>query len=352
MLAWHRVKPFHRQRVSILCDADSQRRKDADKDKGPYSHRFLPARTPTHTFNIKASWSPVSLFQLFFSLVPLHQRADYWRKQRPYNFHFPSNKIKRDGFVTILHSLKNTTENDRLFKSSHCTQSYIKLYMKNKPKNWGYKLFVLADSSAGYYLFFFVYKGKSVSTTYLMGGYTLYMDTFYTNPALFEEMPDNDLSRNAERGDMRWYRKSKLLFVKWTDTSGQTLKRQVKEAGVWQIKDIPFPDAVTDFNHNVGSLDLSDALIGHYNLFKLKNKPTQTKLYIHKTFREKQAADMLEFAEGSASITPTQPPATACLTRRFCKRCHDAGIPRVETTVYCRKCQIPLCLSIKKKTKL
>lgn len=41
----------------------------------------------------------------------------------------------------------------------------IKLYMKNKPKNWGYKLFVLADSSTGYYLFFFVYKGKSVSTT-------------------------------------------------------------------------------------------------------------------------------------------------------------------------------------------
>ena len=37
---------------------------------------------------------------------------------------------------------------------------YWRQYMKEKPTQWGFKLFVLADSSNGYTLDFSIYTGK------------------------------------------------------------------------------------------------------------------------------------------------------------------------------------------------
>lgn len=75
--------------------------------------------------------------------------------------------------------------------------------------------------------------------------------------------------KNAERGDIRFIRQNNLLFVKWKDTrevafcstvhkafSGKTDKRRVKQAGVWQMREISVPDAVLDYNQNIGGVDL------------------------------------------------------------------------------------------------
>uniref|UniRef100_A0A667XQU2 PiggyBac transposable element-derived protein domain-containing protein n=2 Tax=Myripristis murdjan TaxID=586833 RepID=A0A667XQU2_9TELE len=497
-----------------------------EKDKKPDPLRFNPARVPGPTFDTAKSWSPLALFQLFFStsvvhtiinntnanaakrqqagkkfkwevltvqgfytflaviiftgLVTVHNRADLWRKTSPYNFSFPGNKMSRGRFEAILWSLhlsnpdedeenekkKNTDEYDRLFKIKplyselveackahfHPYQNLsidermvaskarisMKQYMKNKPTKWGYKLFVLADSSTAYTWNFFVYTGKSVSTTgpglsytavmdllpfpLLGGGYTVYMDHFYTSPALVQDLAKkfigccgtirsnrvgflqtqaNDLPKKAERGDLRWIRRSNLLFVKWMDTrevtlcssvheafTGQTVRRRVKKAGVWQVKCVPVPDAVVDYNRNMGGVDLSDALIGYYSilhktmkwyktffyhfvdiavvnsfllhkeLLKLRN-PTQTKPHTQKTFREQLLKEMLEFAESSAASPQPASTHSTCMplyyasedsdrVRKHCKRCFDAGMPRVKTAAYCRKCQVPLCLSAKK----
>ena len=364
----------------------------------------MPARVPGPTFDTTASWSPLSLFQLFCSasvvrtlidntnanavrrlqagmkfvwkvltvndfyifmaivifsgLVKVHHRADYWRRQWPYNFHFPSENMTRDRFEAILWSLhlsnptedednerkKNTAEYDRLFKikplyteivtacQAHFqpyqnisidermvatkARNSMKQYMKDKPTKWGYKLFVLADASTAYTWNFFVYKGKSefnpgqgLSYSSVMdllpfpllgGGYTLFTDNFYTSPALFQDLSkknfgccgtirknrigfphthQNDFPKKPERGYVRWIRKDKLLFVKWMDTrevtmcstvheafSGQTVRRNVKEDGVWRKKSIPVPGAVADYNQSMGGVDLSDALIGYYSV--------------------------------------------------------------------------------------
>ena len=88
-------------------------------------------------------------------------------------------------------------------------------------------------------------------------------------------------------------------------------------------------------------------------LYKVRNDPTMRKPHSQKTFREQLAAEMLVFAEGSV---PPPPPtcmpmyygADGTQSRRYCRMCQDAGILRVKTPVYCRKCQVPLCFTSKK----
>ena len=52
---------------------------------------------------------------VFTGLVHVQHRGDYWRKQWPYNFNFPHEKMSRDWFETILWSLHlNNPKEDEL----------------------------------------------------------------------------------------------------------------------------------------------------------------------------------------------------------------------------------------------
>ncbi|KAK6325986.1 hypothetical protein J4Q44_G00016300 [Coregonus suidteri] len=129
---------------------------------------------------------------------------------------------------------------------------------------------------------------------------------------------------------------------------------------------------------------LSDALIGYYSvhhktmkwyktflflfvdiavgnsflLHKELHKNNPTKPYTQKKFREKLLTEMVSFAKQSEPQPPPRPPPTSCMPeyygddaskdRKNCRRWLDVGIPKVKTPVYCRKCQVPLCITSKR----
>jgi len=73
--------------------------------------------------------------------------------------------------------------------------------MKDKPTNWGIKIFVLSDASNGYVCIFQIYAGKSMDHSVEVGlcsrvvlelmegledhGFELYTNNYYTSPQLF-----------------------------------------------------------------------------------------------------------------------------------------------------------------------
>lgn len=320
----------------------------------------------------------------------------------------------------------------------------FKQYMKDKPTKWGYKLFVVADSACAYTWNFFVYEGKSLLATGeglsydsvirlldlpLLGkGYQVYMDNFYTSPGLLLDLLDkktlacgtirshqqgfprtmtNELSLRAQKGSMRWLRKGKLLFVRWMDSKvvsmcstihkaydGATITRRVRNPkNEWEIREIPIPAATKDYNKYMGGVDVSDALIGYYNVLH-KTKKWYKTFFFHfidiavvnsfilhqqlsksqnkspltqKKYRETLVSELVRIGTLSNSspapktFKPCDPePSTtednsknepcwpeyygsdATSGRRICVFCKLSGL-KVKTPVYCSKCSVALC---------
>ncbi|XP_047670605.1 piggyBac transposable element-derived protein 4-like [Tachysurus fulvidraco] len=308
---------------------------------------------------------------IYMGLVKTPGIRDYWRKSELYAFSFPSSVISGRRFKAIsrvLHlsdpgedaannSKRGTAGYDRLCKikplyhkfRKMCMEHYhphqciaiderivaskarsgFRQYMKNKPVKWGYKLFVLVDSTNGYTWDFFIYEGKGakiikglsydsimrLTNTHVLGtGYKLFVDNFYTSPNLFRDLLEKKiwacgtirgqrigfpkdrqggLVRSSARGTIRWIREGPMVFVQWRDTKDvlmcstfhaahgeDSVRRRIKGAdGQWSVQDVPIPPAMKDYNRNMGGVDLSEAMIDYYSVLHKTKKWYRSVLY-------------------------------------------------------------------------
>ena len=118
--------------------------------------------------------------------------GDRLRKLRPYLDHLKTNCL------TYYQPLQCLSVDERMVKSK--SRSHMVQYMRNKPVKWGFKLWVLADTS-GYTINFNVCTGKEQSTDHGLTfkvvvdliefqGYEVYTDNYYSSPSLFKELLD------------------------------------------------------------------------------------------------------------------------------------------------------------------
>ncbi|XP_068583273.1 piggyBac transposable element-derived protein 4-like [Cebidichthys violaceus] len=296
---------------------------------------------------------------VYMGVVKCSALTDYWRGGELYGLPFPRRVMTRARFLRICRALRlsspaadaaneqkrGTAAFDPLCKikplyqemRDACIRNYhpsqeiaieeqmvaskahigLKQYMKNKPVRWGFKLFVLADSRSRFTWDFFVYQGKFqgnsgqglgydsvmelIDTRLLGTGYKLFIDHFYTSPALFRDLlqrgiwacgtvranivgfpktKNNGLDSKSPRGSTRWIRRDSVLFIRWRDTrdvfmcstihtahAEDAVQRRVKgEDGHWLLKDVSVPPAVKEYSLCVGGVDVSDAQTGSHKV--------------------------------------------------------------------------------------
>jgi len=202
----------------------------------------------------KFHWVPLTVSEflayislvLYMGLVKVKTYANYWARKTIYNFPYPQSVMSRCRFLAISWNLhlcnleedlqnsrkRGTPDYDKLFKIKPLYSDILtscmtylqpgrqvsvdermvaskarvgfKQYMKDKPTKWGFKLFVLADSTCGYTWNFFVYEGKGslvkgkglsydsvmhlLNTPLLGQGYKVYVDNFYSSLTLFMDL--------------------------------------------------------------------------------------------------------------------------------------------------------------------
>ena len=125
--------------------------------------------------------------------------------------------------LSFYQPLQNLSVDERMVKSK--ARCHLIQYMKNKPCKWGFKYWVVADTS-GYTLDFDLYTGKmekrgekglaydvvmQLCQTFKFQGYSLFVDNFYTGVALFEDLAKIGI---AATGTLRIDRKGVPVVVK------------------------------------------------------------------------------------------------------------------------------------------
>ena len=355
---------FDMEMIDEIC-VNSNTYAEIYRDKYKYSYRFYPENGLTR-YNFYQFLSIV----IFMGINPRSDYFSYWSKNPIFSSEFIQNgSVSRNAFSAILTFLHvgdcdpaSFDINDRLHKvrnildklRDNCQKYFYpsqnisvdermvknkgrfscKQYVRAKPVRWGFKLWVLADSSTGYTYNFQVYRGKHGETVSSKGpgfdvvmslveglekqGFIVYTDNFYSSPVLFEELANQGfgavgtinpsrescpvslaaqkkkmLPKKCDRGYGVWIRKNSILYNVWKDTkvvcvastvhrgnADNKVKRRVKkDSGGCEEVLVPIPNSIYAYNRHMGGVDLSDQLLQYHQTRRQTHKYWKTLFY-------------------------------------------------------------------------
>lgn len=209
----------------------------------------------------------------------------------------------RNAFKQYLNPFQNVCidESLLLFKG----RIFFKQYIPSKRHRFGVKFFLLCDCETGYILDFIVYTGATTQiedfgepnlgksgnvvltlmTPYLNRGHCLYVDNWYTSPALFSYLHRNktnacgtvkanrksmpQMNKKLNQGQTEHQCNENMLAIKWHD------KRDVRMLNTMHSNEmvttdkidrksgetIVKPQCVVEYNKNMGAVDKTDLLL-------------------------------------------------------------------------------------------
>ena len=182
---------------------------------------------------------------------------------------------------------------------------HFKQYIPSKRHRFGIKIFILCDCRTGFLLYFAIYvesgtqiqfnkklgiPGSIVVTlmqSYLHKGHNLFVDNWFTSPALFKVLHANrtgaygtvrknrlgmpSFTDELEKGDSGYRHTDILLAVKWFDKRDVTMLSTIHEARTistgkihWKTNEqIQKPVPIIDYNKNMDSIYRSDMQISY-----------------------------------------------------------------------------------------
>lgn len=216
--------------------------------------------------------------------------------------------------------------------------SYMKQYLPDKPHKWEFKLFVLTDVQ-GYAYSFEIYSGQENDSRFqklnepdfgassnvvvrltrnipVNKNHKIFFDNYYTSIPIMEylfsrgilslgtvrlprlpncPLPDKKNEKKMKRGEsieyVTSYEKAPISAVIWKDNKavklvstycGETPKTKVTRFDRSKKKEIEIdcPKLVTEYNHNMGGVDLLDSHIGRYKI-KFRSRKWYIRLFYH-----------------------------------------------------------------------
>uniref|UniRef100_A0A8C1TF10 PiggyBac transposable element-derived protein domain-containing protein n=1 Tax=Cyprinus carpio TaxID=7962 RepID=A0A8C1TF10_CYPCA len=207
-------------------------------------------------------------------------------------------------------------------------KSTLKQYNPKKPDKYGYKVYVLSEASSGYVLQWSMYTGHNVDADadadlgathlivrqlmaqYTGKGHEVYMDSYYTSPAIANELANNDTGMcgtvNCKRRGMPrclrqtelplskgddpvFMRHGKLLVCAWHDTKRLTMLSSIQGNSCVQkrirskqsdtgFREINRPVCVDRYNTFMGGVDTADQRMKTY-LFPHRSRKWYNRIF-------------------------------------------------------------------------
>lgn len=189
----------------------------------------------------------------------------------------------------------------------------FKQFLPNKPTKWGIKAFVLAESTTSYVYEWDVYTGrdeaegdqddndKSKSSKvvrklvkHLHPGHVVYMDNYYSSPALFrwlsqrrqmaavgtvrtirKGLPKETKDKKPRGSEPRFWRDGNMIVCSWPDKKQVTLLSTIHDCSVVDVdindrrapgghRSVKKPTCIANYNTFMGGVDKADQMLQYY----------------------------------------------------------------------------------------